>query len=234
MSAMAHLSPARSFIFIAANRRLLKTSRRPLTLSLRTSVTHIMTTPVWHCSSLNCAPRHCRRLRARVKSLGNQSSTLSCRSPEFSAGWVWCQFRPFFLSCAHGSGFFAGCHVLALDLVRSWSFDRPSTQTERSNTVGHFELPILTPSPTTPRRALFVLEPAMRRRSSIMIDVDIPSEPPTRKASPERGPNVPVPIARDTIPEEGDWFARKAGLGSLMKTAKQDVKVPEFNMDAFF
>jgi hypothetical protein len=34
--------------------------------------------------------------------------------------------------------------------------------------------------------------------------------------------------------EEADLFARKAGLGSLMKSAKQDVKVPEFDMDSFF
>jgi len=37
-----------------------------------------------------------------------------------------------------------------------------------------------------------------------------------------------------TINEEGDLIARKAGMGSLMKTAKQDVRVPEFDIDSFF
>jgi len=37
-----------------------------------------------------------------------------------------------------------------------------------------------------------------------------------------------------TIDEEGDLIARKAGLGSLLKTARQDVEVPEFDMDSFF
>jgi len=39
---------------------------------------------------------------------------------------------------------------------------------------------------------------------------------------------------KETINEEGDWMARKAGLGSLLKTAKQDVQVPEFDMGSFF
>jgi hypothetical protein len=37
-----------------------------------------------------------------------------------------------------------------------------------------------------------------------------------------------------TIDEEGDLIARKAGLGSLLKTARQDVEVPEFDMNSFF
>ena len=66
----------------------------------------------------------------------------------------------------------------------------------------------------------------------MMIDMDITSLPPTRPASPVRAP--------PTIPEEtlvkgdGELLARKAGLGSLMKSAKQDVQVPEFDMDSFF
>jgi hypothetical protein len=70
-----------------------------------------------------------------------------------------------------------------------------------------------------------------------MIDVDIPSEPPTRKGSPDPDqgrPIVPIPIIKDTIQEESDLLARKAGIGHLMKSAKQDVKVPEFDMNAFF
>ena len=64
-----------------------------------------------------------------------------------------------------------------------------------------------------------------------MIDMDIPSEPPTRRASPERRP---TPIPEEPIKDESDLFARKAGLGSLIQSAKQDVKVPEFDMNAFF
>ncbi|KAF8807734.1 WD repeat-containing protein [Phlegmacium glaucopus] len=122
-----------------------------------------------------------------------------------------------------------GCHVLALDLVRSWSFARPSTAVHsprRSPTIekGSFVAP-------SPSRPLFPLEPALRRRSSIMIDMDILSLPPTRKASPAKDTELKHSI--ETIQEESDLFARKAGLGNLMKSAKQDVKVPEFDMNAF-
>jgi len=84
-------------------------------------------------------------------------------------------------------------------------------------------------------RRMYALEPAMRRRSSIIIDMDLFTAPPTRRASPEpRGAGgPPAPLMNETIKEEGDFFARKAGLGSLLKTAKQDVQVPEFDMDSF-
>lgn len=76
----------------------------------------------------------------------------------------------------------------------------------------------------------------MRRRSSIIIDMDIPSLPPTRSASPVRDAKPPQadPEKVENISEGGDLLARKAGLGSLMKSAKMDVKVPEFDMNAFF
>ncbi|KAH9996446.1 RAVE protein 1 C terminal-domain-containing protein [Russula vinacea] len=122
-----------------------------------------------------------------------------------------------------------GCHALALDLVRSWSFDRPTLDThDRVQQTGP-------PSPTTARRML-AIEPAMRRRSSILIDMDLFTAPPTRRASPEpRGAGEPpAPLMKETINEEGDLFARKAGLGSLLKTAKQDVQVPDFDIDSFF
>ncbi|KAK7059134.1 regulator of (H+)-ATPase in vacuolar membrane [Paramarasmius palmivorus] len=115
-----------------------------------------------------------------------------------------------------------GCHVLALDLVRSWTFDHPLIHEKEKNADP------LPPSPTSTRRSLFSNH---RRRSSIMIDMDIPSEPPTRRASPERRP---TPIPEEPIKDESDLFARKAGLGSLIQSAKQDVKVPEFDMNAFF
>lgn len=34
--------------------------------------------------------------------------------------------------------------------------------------------------------------------------------------------------------EDSDVKAQRTGLGSLMKSAKKDVKVAEFDMDAFF
>ncbi|KAL0951404.1 hypothetical protein HGRIS_008099 [Hohenbuehelia grisea] len=128
-----------------------------------------------------------------------------------------------------------GCHVLALDLVRSWSFDRPSTVVRDDGLSTMAEEEAQPPSPVSSRRPIFALEPAMRRRSSIMIDIDIPSLPPTRSASPERpAVNVPPSVPEEPAREEGDLFARKAGFGSLMKSAKQDVKIPEFDMGAFF
>jgi len=118
-----------------------------------------------------------------------------------------------------------GCHALALDLVRSWSFERPSIVTHDQH--------IAPPSPKTAR--MFALEPALRRRSSIMIDMDLSTAPPTRRPSPEpRETGEPLPLIKETINEEGDLIARKAGLGSLLKTAKQDVQVPDFDMDSFF
>jgi hypothetical protein len=83
---------------------------------------------------------------------------------------------------------------------------------------------------------MLAIEPAMRRRSSILIDMDLFTAPPTRRASPEpRGAGEPpAPLMKETINEEGDLFARKAGLGSLLKTAKQDVQVPDFDIDSFF
>jgi ubiquitin len=116
-----------------------------------------------------------------------------------------------------------GCHALALDLVRSWSFERPSISVPAPT-----EPP---PSPYTTLRRSFVLDPKLRRRSSIMIDMDIASPAPTRRVSPDRS-LVKVPT-QEPIKEESDLLARKAGLGSLLKSAKQDVQVPEFSMDSF-
>ncbi|KIJ68609.1 hypothetical protein HYDPIDRAFT_24869 [Hydnomerulius pinastri MD-312] len=124
-----------------------------------------------------------------------------------------------------------GCHALALDLVRSWSFERPTaiprTHADSASTTTR-RLP---PSPTSSRRS-FTADPFLRRQSSIMIDMDIASKTPSRKQSPER--TTQHDVVHETIKEEGDLMARKAGLGSLMKSAKHDVQVPEFDMSAFF
>lgn len=37
----------------------------------------------------------------------------------------------------------------------------------------------------------------------------------------------------DHLKDEGDLLSRKAGLGSLMKNAKQNVQVPDFDMSSF-
>ncbi|KAI0348528.1 hypothetical protein BDW22DRAFT_1350758 [Trametopsis cervina] len=122
-----------------------------------------------------------------------------------------------------------GCHALALDLVRTWSFARPSTAVHDS--------PVMRPPPS-PLATRFALEPAMRRRSSILIDMDIPTAPPTRAGSPV--PQVPsngTPEGEGEVmqqKESADLVARKAGMGRLLKSAKQDVQVPEFDMGAFF
>jgi hypothetical protein len=74
------------------------------------------------------------------------------------------------------------------------------------------------------------------RRSSILIDMEIPSEGPTRRASPTLEQKIPATIPEDaklSDKDEQDLFARKAGLGSLMKSAKQNVTVPEFDMGSF-
>ena len=64
-----------------------------------------------------------------------------------------------------------------------------------------------------------------------MIDMEIPSDPSTRRASPER--IASKGIAGKTI-KESDLFARQAGIGNLMKSARQDVKVEEFDINVFF
>lgn len=74
----------------------------------------------------------------------------------------------------------------------------------------------------------------IRRQSSILIDMEVVSSPPTRHASPERSSaKEPMDHPEETIKEEGDLLARKAGMGNLIKSAKQNVQVAEFDMGAF-
>lgn len=123
-----------------------------------------------------------------------------------------------------------GCHILALDLVQKWHFDRPTMRAAPPAVNGS---PVATHKPLS---SMFAIHP--RRMKSLSIDMELPSMPPTRAASPipeVRENGTPAPPAADAppppVPENA---ARKAGFGSLMKTAKQDVSVPEFSMDAFF
>ncbi|KAI6119823.1 RAVE protein 1 C terminal-domain-containing protein [Pisolithus croceorrhizus] len=111
-----------------------------------------------------------------------------------------------------------GCHALALDLVRSWSFERPTAVP-----AVDFKSP---PSPETSHGSLTRDPFLLRRRSSIVIDMDIESRTPSGQSTPK---------ARATVrEEEPDRLARKAGLGSLIKSAKHDIQVPEFDLNAFF
>jgi hypothetical protein len=102
----------------------------------------------------------------------------------------------------------------------------------------------------------FALAANTRRESKILIDMEMITEPPTRRASPElktldeleprsgpeaselQRPRMPAKIETgldelDHLKDEGDLLSRKAGLGGLMKSAKQNFQVPEFDMDSF-
>ena len=152
--------------------------------------------------------------------------------------------------CLH----YLGCHILALDLVRSWSFARPAGAA--STSIANMLLPRIPTSPLA-FTAPFALAARMRRESKILIDMDMLTEPPTRRASPElKVPdeseswnNVGTPgFTSSSLPgtkgesgldelahlkDEGDLLSRKAGLGNLIKSAKQNVQVPDFDMSSF-
>ncbi|OCB85636.1 hypothetical protein A7U60_g7286 [Sanghuangporus baumii] len=119
-----------------------------------------------------------------------------------------------------------GCHALALDLVRSWRFDRPKTLARKSEKAD-----ILAPLATTARPSIFAVS-GHTRRSSIMIDMEFNSDPSTRAGSPD---TVATKLASDEkqVPNE-DQGSRRSELGLLMKTAKQNVTVPEFDINTFF
>jgi len=91
-------------------------------------------------------------------------------------------------------------------------------------------------SPEPSGRAWDKLDPSSRRRrSSIIIDMDIPSF--TLNGTHQKTKTSPIVLTATGIKEgeeETNIFSRKAGLGSLMKSAKQDVQVPDFDMTAFF
>ncbi|KAG9049871.1 regulator of (H+)-ATPase in vacuolar membrane [Tulasnella sp. UAMH 9824] len=163
-----------------------------------------------------------------------------------------------------------GCHVLAIDLVRSWSFDRPvlaipAQPKDMADTLDERLLEVsetsgrLRPSPVRERSVSSSRPPAsptLRKsfarlqRSSMIIDMELPSFPPTRAPSPPpmagvangitianeissidaaRGRERPK-IATDTTTLNG---TTDNGFGNLMKSAKKDVVVPEFDMSNF-
>lgn len=178
-------------------------------------------TQVSRSCSLNCDPRRYRLRQELVRSPQGESSTLSCKLRECSVGWVRIICSIFALHDL--ADVRVGCHALALHLVRSWSFERPTTTAR--NDVAQTRAP-----PSSTPRGTPAHSPFSRRRSSILIDMDVESKTLSRRQSPEPTPHG---VAQETIREESDLAARKAGLGSLIKSAKHDVQVPEFNMDAF-
>ena len=147
-----------------------------------------------------------------------------------------------------------GCHILALDLVKSWSFARPAGTAPAG--IANILFP---PSPTSAAAFAFpfALAASTRRESKILIDMDMLTEPPTRRASPElKVPDesesgtgaktsgftgLSLPRTRgesgldelEHLKDEGDLLSRKAGLGSLIKNAKQNIQVPDFDMGSF-
>jgi hypothetical protein len=129
-----------------------------------------------------------------------------------------------------------GCHVLALDLVKNWSFDRMAPQGTTKAIYPHFadsaseaDSDIVPSSPRTRRSYL-------RRRSSVIIDMDIPSSKMVSGVSPAlKSSDLPeTVIEEEGNGEDPEVKKRKEGLGSLLQNAKRDVTVPEFDMGAFF
>ncbi|KAF8756045.1 RAVE protein 1 C terminal [Rhizoctonia solani] len=133
-----------------------------------------------------------------------------------------------------------GCHPLALAITTSWSFDRPTLPTQgavrRNSSVSSAPS-----SPTLSRRGEIQPRPRNHtRRKSLIMDMDISALPPTRTVLPCRR-YQPHYHRKQELPKESlsqlqgsDAIQpRKTGIGSLMQAAKQEVKVPEFDMGAF-
>lgn len=121
--------------------------------------------------------------------------------------------------------FRTGCHVLALALVKTWKFERLTLPSKRD--AGNEVEDLISPLPS--------MRPSLNfgkhtRRASILIDMDVPSDPSTRAASPSQEP----PTEANGADQQKSPSQKKTGLGNLMKSAKQDVNVPEFDMNAFF
>jgi hypothetical protein len=119
----------------------------------------------------------------------------------------------------------SGCHVLALDLVRSWSFAQPVLAPKTGDVNSRT---ILSPLPNR----LFALGASVRR-SSILIDMDLSSIPTSRRGSFSIKEGVKTQQPAESVQEDNDLLARRAGIGKLIKSAKQDLQVPEFDLSAF-
>jgi hypothetical protein len=86
---------------------------------------------------------------------------------------------------------------------------------------------MIAPSPNR----LFALGPL--RRASILIDMDLSSVPTSRRGSFSIKEGIATQQPPESVQEENDLIARRAGIGKLIKSAKQDLQVPEFDMSAF-
>jgi hypothetical protein len=63
--------------------------------------------------------------------------------------------------------------------------------------------------------------------------MDLSSVPPSRRGSFSVREGIAMQQPTESIQEENDLIARRAGIGKLIKSAKQDLQVPEFDMSAF-
>lgn len=149
----------------------------------------------------------------------------------------------------HNSRIFCrmGCHPLGLDLVRSWSFERPWFPPVKARPQPlKLENGAATPAPTSPTARLSTSPFTPRRRSSFMLsrpagrenmkmDMDVVqeggTEPPTRHSSPP--PGKPDLFGNYTLSDKPKT-ARKPS--SLMKDLRKDVQQGSaaFDMDQFF
>jgi hypothetical protein len=123
----------------------------------------------------------------------------------------------------------AGCHVLALDLVKNWTFTRPDDvlPDKRFNTNGQAHRQL---RPEHMRRQSMALR-NHRRQPTVVIDMDLPSDPPTRTGSPTR--KIPEKIVTTTPSVPIEQPQQSASFGSLLKAAKQVSRVAEFDLSSF-
>lgn len=189
----------------------------------------ITTTLVLHFCFLSFDPRRCKQPKEQARFPVSWNLTSYYRWLGCFAEWVGSLAS--YTSQKITAYIFLGCHVLALDLVKSWSFDRPHMMVldapARTNKKENAR-----PTSSISRRSMF--DHAMRRRSTILIDMQIPSLPPTRPTSPPLQANGVPKIEEEHYSNDRDSVARKVGLGNLMKSARQDIQVPEFDMNSFF
>lgn len=138
-----------------------------------------------------------------------------------------------------------GCHPLGLDLLRSWSFERPwfpppktKPRPEPIKVDGEVGKGPISParrmstSPYTPRRRSSFMLARPAGRENMLMDMDVVAEgtePPTRQPSPTPGKHARPQLAMSK-PEE------RTQAPGLMKGLRQDVQqgAAEFDMDTFF
>lgn len=194
------------------SRHRCKTLPTPLPSARRKSGNLIlMTRALLYCFP-NCAQRRSKLQKEPAKFQESRSSILSSKSPESFVAWV-CVHRSIINYSVTSP---IGCHTLALDVVRSWSFERPSAASRVAVA--------LPPSPKMSR--MVSMDHFLHRRSSILIDINVEAQTPSGQRTPQYPQHTKV--------EEPDFVARKAGLGSLMRSAKLDAQVAEFDINTWF